>query len=502
MMDIQNSNLNLWDYTEIILEYNCDGNPFNDVEISAFFQNKKTTLKILGFYDGNNKWKIRFMPVEVGTWNFVTKSNIKELSDHKGIINCVGSSENVHGIVEVNGKTNFSYSDGTPYHPIGTTCYVWNLQSKKLQEKTLKTLKNSPFNKIRFCIYPKRYTFNYNEPEYYPFPGKIKEKWNDKNLDDYTPKPHHSWWDYDNFNIKYFQHIDECILQLREMKIEADLILFHPYDFGAWGFDCIPEEINNRILKYLVARLSSFRNVWWSFANEYDFFQNKCTHEWDRYMKLVQSIDPYNHLRSIHNWKTLFDYKKPWITHCSMQTSNFSKITEWFETYKKPIVIDECGYEGNIDRNWGNLTGKEMIHRFWHGFSSGAYVGHGETYINDNEELWWSKGGELVGDSPKRIDFFKKIIEELPKNSTHIKSTESHIRKTSGFGIFPEYVLYYFGNHQPSFKSINLTETDTWKIDIIDTWNMTITSAGNNFKGQCRIELPTKENIAIRVIRN
>ena len=52
---------------------------------------------------------------------------------------------------------------------IGTTCYAWVSQDLKLQEKTLDTLRKSPFNKIRFCFFPKFYEFNRREPITYPF---------------------------------------------------------------------------------------------------------------------------------------------------------------------------------------------------------------------------------------------------------------------------------------------------------------------------------------------
>jgi hypothetical protein len=504
-MKTSNKKTSQWDHTEIILEVDFAGNPYQDVQLSAFFKKGDQQIEILGFYDGDNQWKIRFMPTEVGTWTFTTHSNLAALSEHKGTIVCKTAEAGVHGLVNVSGETQFSYSDGTPYHPVGTTCYVWNHQGEALEKKTLETLKNGPFNKIRFCVYPKRYTFNYNEPQSYPFPGAVKEKWNPAYQDDYTPRPHHDWWDYDYFNPEYFQHIDDCVLELRELGIEADLILFHPYDFGAWGFDCIPEAVNNRILAYLVARLGAFRNIWWSFANEYDLFQNKAIHEWDRYMKLVKKIDPYNHLRSIHNCRGFFDHRKPWITHCSIQSKDFDHVPQWFETYQKPLVIDECGYEGNIDRGWGNISAKEMVNRFWQGFALGAYVGHGETYLNYEQNLWWSKGGELVGESPARIAFLRKIIDEIPEKGfapLKRKKTGSFLDTIPGCGIYPEYGLFYFGVHQPAFQWIDLPEKGTWQIDIIDTWEMTIRSAGDGFNGRFRLDLPGKEGIAIRIRQN
>ena len=93
------------------------------------------------------------------------------------------------------------------------------------------------------------------------------------------------------------------------MGIEADLILFHPYD--RWGFADMPKETDLAYLRYAVARLAGFRNVWWSFANEYDLMRNKTMLDWADYFRLVAEEDPAGHLRSIHNCNGLYDYGKP-----------------------------------------------------------------------------------------------------------------------------------------------------------------------------------------------
>ncbi len=102
---------------------------------------------------------------------------------------------------------------------------------------------------------------------------------------------------------------------------------------------------------------------------------------------------------------------------------------QWRERWGKPVVIDECAYEGDIDQGWGNITGEEMTRRFWEGAVRGGYVGHGETYLpvaaggatdvasaadDDPEVLWWAKGGELHGTSPARIGFLDMLLAEAP----------------------------------------------------------------------------------------
>ena len=63
------------------------------------------------------------------------------------------------------------------------------------------------------------------------------------------------------------------------------------------------------------------------------------------------------------------------------------------------------------------------------------------------------------------------------------------------------YYLMYFGINQPYFKEINLPESDKFEVEIIDTWEMTITPLPGEYSGKCRIELPAKQYIALRIRR-
>ena len=38
----------------------------------------------------------------------------------------------------------------------------------------------------------------------------------------------------------------------------------------------------------------------------------------------------------------------------------------------------------------------------------------GETYLSDDDVLWWAKGGKLKGKSPERIAFLRELMESLP----------------------------------------------------------------------------------------
>ena len=174
----------------------------------------------------------------------------------------------------------------------------------------------------------------------------------------------------------------------------------------------MPAEINDRYLKYLTARISAFRNVWWSFANEYDLMLDLDLNDWDHFFKVIQANDPYDHLRSIHNCRAFYDHRKPWVTHVQRSASELLRCRAG-SAVQKPVVVDECGYEGDIGRAWGSLSAEALVEFFWLGFACGGYVGHGETYWNPEESLV-VQGRRLHGESPARIAFLREIIEAVP----------------------------------------------------------------------------------------
>ena len=54
----------------------------------------------------------------------------------------------------------------------------------------------------------------------------------------------------------------------------------HPYD--RWGFSMMKAEDDDRYWKYVLARFSAYRNVWWSLANEYDLMHKKTLSDWEQ----------------------------------------------------------------------------------------------------------------------------------------------------------------------------------------------------------------------------
>lgn len=495
-----------WEVFEVTVSGKKDGNPFTDYEIRGTFMHKNEVKTVDGFYDGDGIYKVRFMPSFEGSYTFTVEGSFSE-ERAEGAFEATAPSGGNHGPVRVARTYYFAYEDGTPYHSIGTTCYVWNLQSKEQQEQTLETLKNSAFNKIRFCVFPKHYDYNLHEPISYPFEGTPCDSsvLTKDNFNEYTGNAPGNNWDFTRFNPKHFQLIEKRIGDLKDIGIQADLIVMHPYD--RWGFSLMDAESDDRYWKYVIARFAAYRNVWWSLANEYDLMPQKSLKDWERYARIICEKDPYNHLRSIHNCGPFYDYSRPWVTHCSIQRQDLYKsaelVNEWRERYKKPVVLDEIAYEGNIQHGWGNISGEEMTRRFWEAFCRGGFPGHGETYLHPEGKLWWSHGGRLHGTSPERIKFLYKIMCETP--GPGMEPVEGYWDAVAARAAAPfpwqqgsDYYIFYFSFMRPSFREFYFDDTTEYEVEVIDTWEMTIENRGIQ-KGKFTVELPGKEYMAVRM---
>ena len=511
----------VWGRFELALDGPSEGNPFLDVDLGATFRLGDRAVKVTGFYDGDGVYRLRFMPDAEGAWTFATRSNVAALDGVEGTFAVGPAKAGNHGPVVADGM-HFRYADGTRYLNVGTTAYAWNHQDAALQEQTLAALAEAPFTKIRMCVFPKHYRYNQTEPDLYPF--RLVEK--GRSVWPATQAETGWKFDFDRIEPAFFRRLEDRIARLGAIGVEADLILLHPYD--RWGFDHMSPTQDDRYLRYVVARLAAFPNVWWSMANEYDLMPNKSLADWDRYIRIVAETDPHGHLLSVHNCFEFYDYRHPAITHCSIQHEATGMAAAWRDTYRKPVSIDECCYEGDIAEAWGNISGREMTHRFWTGVVNGAYVTHGETYDNATETVWWAKGGALIGESVPRIAFLRQILEEGPEEGLDpVEYTFPYRMALAGdrtrvtmprltappageaaweprivpmFALAGQphrYYMVYFGTRQPHEFMVPVPPGESYSATLVDTWDMTRTEIAAEVRRGDVLDVPPKSYQAI-----
>lgn len=468
--------------------------------------------QVKGFYAGNGVYKVRFYPDEAGVYEW----KVTGLVSGEGREECApadGAKGMVHAV-----DTHFEYDSGEVFKPFGTTIYAMNHQPQELIDQTMETLKSAPFNKVRHCVFPKHYDYNHNDPEYFAFEKDENGNWD-------VNRPCFAFWD----------HFEEGIFALARMGIQSDLILFHPYD--CWGFASLSMEDNLVYLDYLLRRFAAIPEMWWSMANEYDLCRAKTMEDWYAIEEFIAANDPWHHLLSNHNCLDFYDFTRPNITHVCVQTPLVEKGAEWMEEYKKPVIDDECCYEGDLPLSWGNISAFEMVNRFWKLNAVGAYATHGEVFRCREEVLWWSKGGVLKGQSPKRIAFLRQIMEEIPgalspwkedprtrmpgldemtpeqleelanspiarhfMNQSEADRIVGMMKDLDYAGCYGDEVFVkYFGRHCNSITTVYLPENAKYQLEIIDAWKMTREVAMTGISGKVDVELPGREGTAILI---
>jgi hypothetical protein len=475
-------------------------NPFDDVRLTGIFECGGRQVRVAGFYDGDATYRIRFSPDVLGPWRWRSESNVAPLDGRSGTFRCGLPRKGNHGPVQVSQDGfHFVHADGTPYRQIGTTSYSWALQSDAKCAQTLETLRGAPFNKMRMLVFP-----NVASVAVDPFrrtgPG----------LRD---------WDPARFDPAYFRRYEDRLRRLGALGIQADVVLYHPYD-ARRGYSDMARADDERYVRYVAARFGAFRHVWWSMANEYDDVKSKSMADWDHLFQVLQAADPHDRLRSIHQIRTYYDHRKPWITHASVQNGHAVLDDGRAELHRamtgKPVIFDEVCYEGNIAKRWGNLSAETMVERFWWGTIGGTYVGHSETFSSDRDadHSWLGQGGNLEGQSASRLAFLRRILEEGPAPGIDPIQTWWGYRLA---GKEQAYYLRYFGRDAPANWAVVLPgkgadARQRYRADIIDSWNMTITPAGtftmaqmNDYDvhdpGRPTLALPGTPWMAVRLVR-
>ena len=529
-----------WGIFELTLHGPSNKNPFKDYHVTANFSDNSQLFMVTGFYDGDGMYKIRFMPNKVATWSYITSSNVNNMTNIKGTFSVTSPSKNNYGPANVDKATNrsFIFANGNQYFECGTTSYQFSLfPNETIINNTLSQLKycaeNGIFNKIRFSIFPAMNgNFENYVPLYYPYIGT----------------PPNQWGNYDKFNVKFWQHLDYILSRLQSFDppMIADIILFHPYDTGYYGFDCMGCPYPNNsyskcpsdsydtsndefYIKYITSRIGSYRNVWYNMCNEFSKVETKSKGlpgsfpTWDKLFISLQKNDIYNKEISIHQCCNVFyNYSRQWLTHFSVQgDSDGHTGSDWDYSYfqqkwnvSKPVILDEVGYEGNDTKPWVNLTTQQEVDRFWMGNANGNMVVHGDAfmhYLNGNTKgpdiQFFTMGDYFVGQSWKIIGWFRKYMENKLNVENFKKHPEFYELKNYCYQYFPsyphcnigslykksEYYLIHFSDYENKKStnyslSINIdlggNENDLFELSYINFMNESIHVLKTNINGK------------------
>ncbi|MEU2428455.1 DUF5605 domain-containing protein [Streptomyces sp. NPDC007861] len=223
-----------------------------------------------------------------------------------------------------------------------------------------------------------------------------------------------------------------------------------------------------------VSRLAAYRNVWW------------CAPDDPEVLAEIREHDHGHHLLTVHGGIDT-DFGAPWITHASLRHDQVRAIAGLTDALDKPVVVDACGAEGDAPDPEGSLPAQEMLARIWEGICQGGHVTHAESY---GSRPW------LAGECVERIAFLRRVLDDAPAGLRH---NPAHY-DASTIEAPGEYVLQYLGPHRYPRRRFELPD-GTYRVDVIDTWNMTVRTQEPAPGGSVEVELPAEQYTAIRIRR-
>ena len=377
--------------------------PFEDVDVFGIFTAPDgSELKLLGFWDGDGKWIVRFAPTMTGVWKYRIESTDAENKDFsgEGEVECTPYTGDVElykhgGFLRVSDDHDYlTYSDGTPFFWLGDTHWTFVTEERFDESNCPKYA-----SQFKACV-DKRvdqkftvYQCNFRDGEGAGIFGK--------NID-LMQKTDHGFVP----NLELFhENVDKKMQYLAD----AGLVIAVGY---AWGFDMPKNGVDRykAFAKYTAARYGALPVVW-TLAGElpgYGGDLEETTRLWNEVAKECEKWCGYENLQSVHlansrpfpviyNEESWFDFAMSQAGHgdCDLGQTMYADFKRDYAGH--PVLESEATYEGATSNEYSSrIISPAMMRRL-------AYLimqsgGCGYTYgCNGVWELQWEAGVGGIG---------------------------------------------------------------------------------------------------------
>ncbi len=366
-------------------------NRYRDVTLKGVFTGPTRTLEIDGFWDGGDVFKVRIAPTEVGPWTYRITSSVASLNASGSF---QVSESGSRGFIRKNPARpyTFMYDDGTPWLWRGDTCWrgytsLFPAEGRWKSYIDLRAAQGYTAMQSIVVSFINGLGFWKNEG------GTCFVEYTDSK-------------DYDRLNPGYFRWIDKRI----DYALSKGIV---PVIFFTWAQEYVnfSERQYEKYCRYLVARYAS-KNVIWVLCGEYDEIiidYGRSTSEYERYGKLVQQYDPYDHPLTLHptGRKSSAEFGNfDWFGCVMQQTPYYVRDIRRDRIYSKPVVNGEPRYFYPQEDNTNSRNA------LWEIISNGGYYTSGfyTTYAPD-------KGGydpEALPEEQKWVEIANTFMGQIP----------------------------------------------------------------------------------------
>ncbi|GBC98400.1 hypothetical protein HRbin17_00912 [bacterium HR17] len=347
-------------------------NPFTEVTVTAtFFAPSGNRFTVGGFYDGDNVWRVRFMPDEVGRWRWIIRAEPPD-ENMSASGNFVCTPSRLHGPLRVNPQNPlwFTFADGTPVYLLAF--HLWNLDAlaEPTLAKTLDFLQAQGFNAIV-------------GPHLFP----ERTAWAQKA--DGRP-------DFERFNLTVWRGLDRAL----QLAAQRQMVVI-PFSIvgGTNGLPKAPADALDLLLRYWVARWQGFWNATFQPTSEWEE-----GYSLDEILRIGDRLHQLTHGRfliSVHSLRANAEavQKAAWFGYHTVQDKlndhNFGKyvwLAELFGRIPKPILAHECLWEGNFYQREAGLDVDNLRKAAWVIALSGGQINYADEVVPPRR---WQRLGDV-----------------------------------------------------------------------------------------------------------
>lgn len=377
-------------------------NPFTDATLSGWFEsvdgNKRWQVE--GFCDAEDGrvFRIRFMPPAAGDYRYSVEYRQGDRSKTSmGTFHATDGHR--RGPIRVDAQYPWHFVwEGTREHYFfnGTTAYwLMGWSDDQVIQSSIDRLHQLKINRMRVTVAGRTNQF-YGEPVIVdsnwtvyltPWPAQLAED------------IFHPGFDYNRFNVPYWQKFERALRFARERDMIMSLVLdmndshVHP---------AADSEDERRFLRYAVARFGAFSNITWDLGDDLDMYRSiSWTHQAG---ERIEEWDPYHHLATshpVHNRHQ--DLTADWFGFTSFQEWSREQHTFMLNQRRRqralgriiPQTNEEYGYEDHYPM-WAQGLGSESADTLrrtaWDIVMAGSYQTTGET-ARRGTNVWPDTGG-------------------------------------------------------------------------------------------------------------
>ncbi|MBN1674223.1 MAG: DUF4038 domain-containing protein [Kiritimatiellae bacterium] len=427
-----------WSYTS----GKAHDDPFNEIELEAIFTGPSgTEHKVPAFWAGEQEWRVRFAPREVGTYSYRTVCSDNgngDLHGREGTFEVAAYDGNnplqSHGPLQVSvDKRYLCHADGTPFFWLGDTWWMGLCARLKwpedFQELTADRVAKG-FSVIQIVAGP------------YPDMPAFDPRNENEAGQPWEP-------DWERVNPAYYDMADRRIRHLVQMGLVPCILACWGYYLPWMGVAKMKRHWRN-----LVARYGAYPVVWciagetampWYLSETKQEDVEEQRKGWAEVARYLREIDPYGHPITAHpRTSGRDDVEDDSVLDFEMLQTGHSGYDSLAKTVKSardgvareprmPVVNGEVCYEGIFERSWADVQRLMFLSSMLSGACGYTYGANGIWQFNTPDALF--------GASPHGSVWGNRLWREAASldGSTHLGVCK---------GLFERFEWWQFEPHQ------------------------------------------------------